>query len=609
MRKKLVILGLVLFVPGAAVLGWLLAEERREQQKIAYYKLKYSSKIDEYVKQCNEWLQLSPEERAELPLELDEYGKTETKAQLQQQQRERLEADLDKLAAGEIDVSPFSDILYGKNWQNELSKYKKQKELNELAFSASILCTLTGGAILTLLLLPLTARFLIRGWSGLVEFAVNRVRGQRKTKAKQPVRADAKAKAKTKAKVKVEAKGKVRLDAEAGAKAKAKRKAKAKAEKLAKAEEKAKAKAEAKEKVKAKAEARVKAKAKRKAKAQAEKLARVEDKARAKAEAKEKIRAEAEARAKAKAERKAQAEAEKRAKAEEKVGVEGDAIEDGITLGQQQKQQGSRGQVKKHSKVLINSDRKDFEADSAGECEQALPRTACSVKGGPGVENSAKNAEEIALLLSDEKSIELLKSLKAVAENENASPKLEDSLKAQTESFEKQMAEFRQMAQGVQQTAIEHSEPLSSTLNELTQEVSAIRKYAASQQGRLEKLQDGYDWNIIRTFCLRVIRCIDNLESRISRLDNNDTKVTHLEEVRDELIFALESSGIEQFEPEINSDYRGQEKCAEAVKDKQHCDNPEQAGKIATVIRPGYQYFINEENVKVVRPAQVKLFA
>jgi molecular chaperone GrpE (heat shock protein) len=155
----------------------------------------------------------------------------------------------------------------------------------------------------------------------------------------------------------------------------------------------------------------------------------------------------------------------------------------------------------------------------------------------------------------------------------------------------------------------EHSKPLNSAINELTQQVSAIREYAACQQDRLEKLQDGYDWNIIRTFCLRVIRCIDNLESRISRLGEEDAKAIHLEEVRDELIFALESSGIEQFEPEINSEYRGQEKYAEAVKDKQQNDNPEQTGNIANVIRPGYQYFINEENVKVVRPAQVKLFA
>lgn len=185
---------------------------------------------------------------------------------------------------------------------------------------------------------------------------------------------------------------------------------------------------------------------------------------------------------------------------------------------------------------------------------------------------------------------------------------IEDAFKSQAEILEKQLAEVREMTQDVRQSTLENSKPLNSALTELTQQVSAIREYAAYQQERVEKLQDGYDWNIIRTFCLRVIRCIDNLETRIERLSNNDTDTAQLEEVRDELIFALESSGVEQFTPEINSDYRGQEKCAEAIKDKEHSDTQEMTGKIAKVIRPGYQYFINEENIKVVRTAQVKLF-
>ncbi len=124
----------------------------------------------------------------------------------------------------------------------------------------------------------------------------------------------------------------------------------------------------------------------------------------------------------------------------------------------------------------------------------------------------------------------------------------------------------------------------------------------------MEKLQDGYDWNIIKTFCLRIIRCIDNLDNRINRLSSKGTNTEHLEDIRDEMVFALESSGIEQYEPKINSNYRGQEKYAEAIKDKQHCEKSKQKGRIAKVIRPGYQYFINEENIKIVRTAQVKLF-
>jgi molecular chaperone GrpE (heat shock protein) len=263
-------------------------------------------------------------------------------------------------------------------------------------------------------------------------------------------------------------------------------------------------------------------------------------------------------------------------------------------------------------------------------------RTVTGSASNPGADkfsrsNSDADAEKIAVLLSDNKSVATETMPKAGVVNSAADvrqkgqmrPKVqknlskvpdaeireaEDSIKAQSENIERQMAEFKQMAQSVRQTTLEHSKPLNSALKELTQQVSAIREYAAYQQERVEKLQDGYDWNIIRTFCLRVIRCIDNLESRIEQLDSQDVKSTHLEEVKDELIFALESSGIEQFEPGINSEYRGQEKYAEAVKVKERCADPKQAGRIAKVIRPGYQYFINEDNVKVVRTAQVKLF-
>ncbi|MHC4423270.1 MAG: nucleotide exchange factor GrpE [Planctomycetota bacterium] len=112
----------------------------------------------------------------------------------------------------------------------------------------------------------------------------------------------------------------------------------------------------------------------------------------------------------------------------------------------------------------------------------------------------------------------------------------------------------------------------------------------------------------MRTFCLKVIRCIDNLENRIARLSRENVETAEFEEVRDELVFALESSGVEKFEPEINSDYHGQERRAEAVKGREHTDDQKLTGKIAKVVRPGYQYVIDDENVKVVRTARVRLF-
>ncbi len=154
----------------------------------------------------------------------------------------------------------------------------------------------------------------------------------------------------------------------------------------------------------------------------------------------------------------------------------------------------------------------------------------------------------------------------------------------------------------------DETEPINDALQELTEQVSAIREYASCQQDRVEKLQDGYDWSIIRTFCIKIIRCIDNLEKRIERMEEKEKDTTAMKEIKDELIFALESSGVEQFEPVVKSDYRGQEKKLEAIKTKIPCDDEALKGKIAKVVRNGYRYVLDDENYKVVRTAQVQLY-
>ena len=497
MLKKFFILGLVLLFVGIAVFSWLFARERKERQQVTSYKLKYALEADEYLKQYDEWLKLTPEERPHLLWGLDRYGKTKTGAQLRQERQERLKADLDKLATGETDVYPFAHILYGEDWRKELSKYKTRKELKEFILTGSIVCTSIGGTILTWCLLLWMAQLFIRVSSYLKKLLADSLRSRKKAKDKQPVKTNVK--------------------------------------------------------------------------------------------------------------------------------------EDKKNSEQEQESDEQQIQSKKRSKVLINSGWHNFETSFANRHESARSQTELAMRSESHPDGLAKNAEKIAILFSDEKSIECEEPLNAITENLNVniiqpnhlpqsaqnaalldcyenSLKLEDSLKAQTENLEKQVAEFRQTAQTVKQTSLEHLEPLNNTLSELVQQVAAIREYASQQQDKVKKLQDGYDWNIIRNFCLRVIRCIDNLEDRINRLSKQDIETVNLEEVRDELVFALESSGLEQFEPEINSDYRGQEKIAKAVKDKEYSDDPNLAGRIAKVIRPGYQYFIDEENVKVVRTAQVKLF-
>lgn len=151
--------------------------------------------------------------------------------------------------------------------------------------------------------------------------------------------------------------------------------------------------------------------------------------------------------------------------------------------------------------------------------------------------------------------------------------------------------------------------PVVQGLSEISEQMSAIREFAAEQQNQVKKFQDGYDWMLIKRFCLRIIRCIDNLEDRIRQFQKDNQDVSVLKDIRDEILFALESSGVEQYEPEIGLDYRGLERYAESVREKAENNDPEKSGHIAEVVRPGYQYLLNDEEVKIVRCAQVKLYA
>jgi len=251
--------------------------------------------------------------------------------------------------------------------------------------------------------------------------------------------------------------------------------------------------------------------------------------------------------------------------------------------------------------ALLLSDEPDAETGWSAAQEWSAAATAPTPTEEPKRKRFTPRPR--VLVLGEDDPDELEASRKASESDVSENP-----LTDQADDLQRQIAEFKEVAQSVQQASREQSAPLGNTLKELAQQVSAIREYAASQQNRVEKLQDGYDWTIIRTFCLRVIRCIDNLENRIEQLADDDELAAHLDEIKDELLFALESSGIEQFRPEVDSDYRGQEKLAEAVKEKEITGDSDQIGKIAKVIRPGYRYMIDEESCKVVRTAQVKLY-
>ena len=166
--------------------------------------------------------------------------------------------------------------------------------------------------------------------------------------------------------------------------------------------------------------------------------------------------------------------------------------------------------------------------------------------------------------------------------------------------------QHEQVVHGTHKATMEQVANVSQSVSELNAQVAAVREYAARQHEQVKRLQEGYDWALLKGFCLRIIRCIDDIEERIDRAGSTATKDA-LVSTRDGLVFALQASGVEQFLPECGVEYRGHEKSVEVV-GRRPSSEAAQVGRIAKVIRVGYQVFVSDEVTRVVRPAKVEVF-
>lgn len=521
MLKKCVILGLALMVVGGLAFTWVRRQARSSQADADVPVATDSLGSDDYLAKYGRWYLLTPEEQNQLVLELDKDRQNKTDEQLAAEQQARLRADLDRLAAGQMNAGDITDLLYGPNWQAEVEEHRKRKEQEQIAQTTSVVClaigsTLVGGSFLIWIL-----------WSigrGLKAWKQRRIERRERREAENTELTDIS--------------DDDEVSGDDGREYSAYDEEKADTPEIA-----------------------------------------VDQPG-------------------------------------EPVGVGSaatDAAEDGeaerfLVPRRHPEASGGRRTLATESPndegpvAVLLSDEPPTDTEWSPETEWSTQGRESSSES-PQPRQRFTPRPKVMVLGEDE-----FPFTEITTDVEEATGEAESPLKEQAEDLQRQIAEFRQMAQTVQQAKQEQGSPVGDTLKELAQQVSAIREYAASQQNRVEKLQDGYDWTIIRTFCLRVIRCIDNLENRIGRLAEGKNETGQLEEVKDELLFALESSGIEQFRPEIHSDYRGQEKLAEAVKERESTKKAEEIGKIAKVVRPGYRYIIDEESCKIVRTAQVKLF-
>jgi hypothetical protein len=143
----------------------------------------------------------------------------------------------------------------------------------------------------------------------------------------------------------------------------------------------------------------------------------------------------------------------------------------------------------------------------------------------------------------------------------------------------------------------------SANATKMAKMLEGIRDYLADGKAHQVRLQEGYDYAVLKNFCKQIIRCIHRAEA-----GEKSQAAETLEGVRIDLLDLLERSGIERFEPARGENYSKLRKVARVLPQKELTTNDAMVGTVAEVVAPGYLYTYNDDKQRLILPAEVKIY-
>lgn len=137
--------------------------------------------------------------------------------------------------------------------------------------------------------------------------------------------------------------------------------------------------------------------------------------------------------------------------------------------------------------------------------------------------------------------------------------------------------------------------------------LDGVRDYLSAKNKMTDRLQEGYDFQIIKNFSRQIIRCIHQLDAMIAN-DPDGSSAKSITALHNDLLDLLDRNGIERFSPEPGTPFSTLRKVAEVLPQKVKTDDKKLSGKVAEVEQPGYRYIFNDNQHRIIQPAQVKIY-
>lgn len=153
---------------------------------------------------------------------------------------------------------------------------------------------------------------------------------------------------------------------------------------------------------------------------------------------------------------------------------------------------------------------------------------------------------------------------------------------------------------------ISGQQSIENSTAEIDATLKAVRDFVGVQQEELQRYKDGYDYKILKTCCLGIIRALDSIGRYAEELEGEQAQEA-LQAVRDELEILLDSQSIESWSPELGVHCSSDTRKIRAVHAIENSD-PSKESRVAKVLRAGYIFLTADGEQRIIRPAEVSIY-
>ncbi|HIP14693.1 MAG TPA: hypothetical protein EYG74_04320 [Sulfurimonas autotrophica] len=147
-----------------------------------------------------------------------------------------------------------------------------------------------------------------------------------------------------------------------------------------------------------------------------------------------------------------------------------------------------------------------------------------------------------------------------------------------------------------------HLDDVSNKIGIMKEEVKAVKELTQEKDKKIRRYEEGYDQKNIKQFMDELFKIIDYIKKERISSDSNS-----LEEVEEDLLLLLEKNGVQMIDIHADNSYEGQSKFAKVV-GTEDTDDISKDTIIKEVHRNGYFVKIDENNTRVLRPAEVVVY-